>query len=98
MKVWPIDPLIAESFSLEVSEKLPQGLTVVYLSRISLLGRIMDIWPSSSSQSYEHTSPDPSSDPLGSSQVDSASVDYEDLNGRNILRLQSGQDKVSSSI
>jgi hypothetical protein len=32
MKVWPIDPLIAESFSLEVSEKLPQGLTVIKFS------------------------------------------------------------------
>ena len=28
MKVWPIDPLVAGYFSLEVSEKLPQGLTV----------------------------------------------------------------------
>ena len=27
MKVWPIDPLVAGYFSLEVSEKLPQGLT-----------------------------------------------------------------------
>ena len=26
MKVWPIDPLVAGYFSLEVSEKLPQGL------------------------------------------------------------------------
>ncbi len=25
VKAWPIDPLDAESFSLEVSEKLPQG-------------------------------------------------------------------------
>ncbi len=25
MKVWPIDPLVAGYFSLEVSEKLPQG-------------------------------------------------------------------------
>jgi len=38
MKVWPIDPLIAESFSLEVSEKLPQGLTVTNSNGSSLLG------------------------------------------------------------
>ena len=25
MKVWPLDPLVAGYFSLEVSEKLPQG-------------------------------------------------------------------------
>jgi hypothetical protein len=34
--VWPIDPLdnviVAESFSLEVSEKLPQGLNLFYIS------------------------------------------------------------------
>jgi hypothetical protein len=27
MKVWPIDPLDFRNFKLEVSEKLPQGLT-----------------------------------------------------------------------
>ncbi len=29
MKAWPIDPLFLENFKIEVSEKLPQGLTTL---------------------------------------------------------------------
>ncbi len=31
MKAWPIDPLDFRNFKLEVSEKLPQGLTLIVI-------------------------------------------------------------------
>ena len=43
MKVWPIDPLVAGYFSLEVSEKLPQGSTECNLNNKVFLQDLVTI-------------------------------------------------------